>query len=141
MQSTLADTGPLVALFDRDDGDHRRVTVFLKTHTLRLVTTWPVVVETYAVLAARADPAQFDFMDWVMKRGAIGIEDLVPADLPAMLALLRKYADLPMDLADASLVVLAERTGRDTIVSLDSDFEVYRLRGKRAFRNLLARRR
>lgn len=79
------------------------------------------------------------FLEWVA-RGGLVVEDLVPADLPTMLALMRKYADLPMDLADASLVVLAQRTGRDTIVSLDSDFEVYRLHGKRPFRNLLSRR-
>lgn len=79
------------------------------------------------------------FLEWVA-RGGLDIEDLVSADLPAMLVLLRKYADLPMDLADASLVVLAERTGRDTIISLDSDFEIYRLHGKRPFRNLLSRR-
>ena len=53
------------------------------------------------------------------------------------LGLRRKYADVPMDFADASLVVLAMREGMDRIVSLDSDFEIYRLTGKKQFRNLL----
>jgi len=49
----------------------------------------------------------------------------------------RKYADVPMDFADASLVVLAMRTGTDVIVSLE-DFDIYRLAHKKSFKNLLA---
>lgn len=137
--STLADSGPLIALFAADEADHRRVERFFREHRLRYVTTWPVVAEVCAILS-RSPPLVMNFLEWLV-RGGLEVVDLVPADLPAMLALLRKYADLPLDLADASLVVLAERTGRDTVISLDSDFEVYRLHGKRAFRNLLARRR
>ena len=138
MQSTLVDSGPLVALFAADESHHRWVARFIKSSRMRFSTTWPVVTEVCATLS-RSHPAMVAFLEWVA-RGGLDIEDLVPADLPAMLVLLRKYADLPMDLADASLVVLAERTGRDAIVSLDSDFEVYRLHGKRPFRNLLSRR-
>lgn len=133
MQSALVDSGPLIALFDRDDKYHRRVRGFLKTHSLRLVTTWPVLTEVCALLPR---PAVADFLEFV-SRGGVGVEDMTTADVPAMLDLLRKYADRPMDLADASLVVLATRTGRDAILSLDSDFWIYQMPGKRAFRNLL----
>lgn len=133
MRNTLVDSGPLIALFDRDDKYHRRVKSFLKTHPLRLVTTWPVLTEVCALLAK---PAAFDFLEFVT-RGGVMLDDLTVDDIPVVLGLSRKYADLPMDLADASLVVLAMKTGLDAILSLDKDFEVYRLPGKKAFKNLL----
>lgn len=134
MKNTLADAGPLIALFDRDDAQHRRVTTFVKTHpALRWVTTWLVLAEVCALLPRRAVAGFLEFVS----RGGVTVADLTVADLPAVLALMEKYADLPMDLADASLVVLAERLDLNAIVSLDSDFAVYRLRGKRGFKNLL----
>ena len=60
------------------------------------------------------------------------------SDLAVILAMSRKYADVPMDFADASLVVLAMRTGTDVIVSLDQDFDIYKLAHKKSFKNLLA---
>ncbi len=133
MQSTLVDSGPLIALFAADDRYHRRVRNFFKANRLRLVTTWPVITEVSALLPQNA---AFDFLEWIV-RGGLQIAELTDVDIGEMLALLRKYADLPMDLADASLVALALRSGRDTVVSLDSDFAIYRLSGKRTFRNLL----
>jgi predicted nucleic acid-binding protein len=136
VQSTLTDSGPLIALFDCDDKHHRRVRDYLKTHKLRLVTTWPILTEVCAVLPRSC---ALDFMEFVA-RGGVAIEDLLSTDVARILDLLRKYADLPADLADVSLVALAERSGRDVILSLDSDFAVYRLAGRRSFRNLLAGR-
>lgn len=137
MQNTLADSGPLIALFDRDDKHHRRVRDYLRSKSLRLVTTWPVVTEVCAVLPRRC---ALDFLEFV-ERGGVTVEDLSAADLTRILDLLKKYADLPADFADISLVVLAERTGRDAVLSLDSDFAVYRLPGRRPFKNPLGQRR
>lgn len=134
MKSTLVDSGPLIALFDRDDKHHRRIKKFFKANPLRLVTTWPVVTEVCALLPRAS---AWDFLEWV-RRGAVAIVDLSTNDTTDLLTLLRKYDDLPMDLADASLVVTAVRQGMETIVSLDSDFAVYRLPGKRTFKNLLS---
>lgn len=66
------------------------------------------------------------------------MESLAEADIPGLLTLSRKYADRPMDFAEASLVMLAIKTGLDAILSLDADFSVYRLPGKKPFKNLLA---
>ncbi|HXZ46904.1 MAG TPA: hypothetical protein VEH02_09285 [Pseudolabrys sp.] len=134
MKNTLVDSGPLVALFDRDDRDHRRVRNFLESRRLRLVTTWPVLTEVCALLPRRSG---LDFLEFVA-RGGVGVESLAEADIPGLLTLSRKYADRPMDFADASLVMLAMKTGLDAILSLDADFSVYRLPGKKPFKNLLA---
>ncbi len=67
------------------------------------------------------------------------IAALTPEDLPGLAALIRKYSDRPMDLADASLVWLANRTGISDIITLDrADFSVYRTAKRKAFRNLMA---
>ncbi len=133
MQSALVDSGPLIALFDRDDRDHRRIRTFLERHPLRMATTWPVLTEVCALLPRRA---ALDFLEFVA-RGGVKVENLTEADVSEILALSRKYADLPMDFADASLVVLATKSGLDAILSLDADFGVYRLPGKKTFKNLL----
>jgi len=134
VQSTLVDSGPLIALFDRDDAHHRRVASFLRSRRLALVTTWPVLTEVSALLPRAA---ALDFLEYVC-RGGVTVEDLGSDELRVMLSLGRKYADVPMDFADASLVALAMRSGLDAILSLDRDFEIYRLAHKRTFRNLLA---
>jgi predicted nucleic acid-binding protein len=133
VQSALVDSGPLIALFDRDDLYHARVKEFLSKAQLRLVTTWPVLTETCALLPQRAAD---DFVEYVC-RGGVGVAQLEPDDLSTILALRRKYADRPMDFAVASLVAVALRDGLDRIVSVDSDVEIYRLAGKTRFRNLL----
>lgn len=134
MLNTLVDSGPLIALFDRDDKHHRRVKAFLKSNSLRLVTTWPVLTETCAMLTAQA---ALDFLEFV-ERGGLVPEALSREDISSILALSRKYRDRPMDFSDASLVVLGANTGISNILSLDQDFAIYRLPGNKAFRNLLA---
>ncbi len=136
VQSALVDSGPLIALFDRDDRYHASVKAFLAKAQLKLVTTWPVLTETCALLPQQAAD---DFVEYVC-RGGVRLAKLEQDDLSMILALRRKYADLPMDFADASLVAVALRDGLDRIVSVDSDFEIYRLAGKRRFRNLLPMR-
>ena len=98
MQSALVDSGPLIALFDRDDAYHDAVKAFLKATPLKLTTTWPVLTEVCALLPQL--PA-FDFMDFAC-RGGVDVEDLDAADLSSMLGLSRKYSNVPTDFADAS---------------------------------------
>jgi predicted nucleic acid-binding protein len=135
VQSALVDSGPLIALFDRDDRHHERVKAFLKTHPLRLFATWPVLTEVCALLPQQC---AWDFMEFV-QRGGLWLEALETDDIAAILEQSRRYADRPMDLADASLVILAIRLGINRILSLDADFDIYRLPGKKACRNLLAK--
>lgn len=133
MRRWLVDSGPLIALFDRDDAHHQSVKAFLQNHAARLLTTWPVLTETCAVLPAACVQ---DFLTFV-ERGGAGVVDLPAEAVSTIRALMDKYADRPMDFADASLVVLAVRLETDTILSLDADFTVYRLPGKKRFKNPL----
>ena len=99
-----------------------------------LVTTWLVATEVWHLLGV---PARLKFMRWVAA-GGVAVLELGPQDGPAMLALLEKYSDRPMDLADASLVLLADRLGITDILTIDrSDFDVYRLSGNRRFVQVL----
>ncbi len=134
MRSALVDSGPLIALFDRDDRHHERVTGFLRARRLKLLTTWPVLTKVCALLPGAAS---LDFLEYVC-RGGVEVASPGDGDLSAILSTSRKYADVPMDFADASLVVLAMRTGNDSIVLLDRDFDIYRLARNKSFRNLLA---
>jgi uncharacterized protein len=134
VRSIVVDTGPLVALFKRRDHEHARVSRFLQQHPCALVTTWPVVAEAWHLIGR---PARLKFVRWVAA-GGVAVMDVGADGALVMLALLEKYRDRPMDLADASLVVLAERIGIDEILTIDrSDFDVYRLAGNRCFVQVL----
>lgn len=78
--------------------------------------------------------AQVDFLNWSHK--ALEIDDTLRRDLPRIAEVMEKYRDLPADFADASLVVLAERTGVTDIATIDKDFSIYRTKDKRQFRNV-----
>jgi predicted nucleic acid-binding protein len=136
MQNIVVDAGPLVALFKRRDRDHARVLRFLRENRCALLTTWPVVTEAWHLIG---EPVRLRFMHWVVT-GGVAVLEMAPEDGPAMHSLLQKYRDRPMDLADASLVVLAERLGITDILTVDrADFDVYRLSGNRRFVQVLGR--
>ncbi len=84
--------------------------------------------------------AQADFLDWLHaghQRGLMQIAALTPDDLPGLSKMMRKVADRPMDLADASLVWLANKTGLTDVITIDrADFSVYRTASRKPFRNL-----
>lgn len=125
----LCDAGPLIALFDPSDASHKRCRDALDTFSGRLVITWPVLTEVFHFLDR---PQQNRCWDFVASEGLI-IADAISSDLPRLRDLMSKYADLPMDLADGSLVVVAERLGIRLIFSLDRHFLVYRPRHAPAF--------
>jgi predicted nucleic acid-binding protein len=98
-----------------------------------MLTTWPVLTEAmYLVGDAGGWPAQRALWGMV-ERGALGLAELTPADIGRAKALMEKYRDTPMDIADATLVAVAEARGLKRVFTLDSDFGVYRLRGREAF--------
>jgi len=123
----LVDAGPLVALFNRRDSWHRQARDFFGAFHGTLVTTWPVLAEAAHFIAPRT-PALLDLVD--AKRIEI-VE--VPGSAARVAALMRTYSDLPMDLADATLVAAAERVDLNEILTLDRHFHVYRLRVRGAF--------
>lgn len=134
----IADTGFFYALADRRDRHHQRAVELLGTLVEPLVTTWPVLTETTHLLTRRLSPeVAVQFMVNVADGFSL-IHAFDAAETRRMGELMRRYAELPMDLADASLVLLAERLGDGRILSTDQrDFETYRFKNRQPFRNLL----
>lgn len=124
MQSTLVDAGPLIALFDKSDSYHTRAVSFLKQSQGLLITTWPVITEVSQMLDF-STKTQINFLKWI-NRGGLQIFDLEFYHLIRMIELSEKFTDVPMDLADATLIVASEAKGISKIASIDSDFYVYR---------------
>lgn len=127
----LVDTGPIVALFDPADADHQRCVNVLRTVEQSMATTVPVLTEAFHLLQPASVGAQ-RLMDFLADDG-LRVLFLDDEGLARALQLMARYADAPMDLADASLVVLAERLELQEIFTLDhSHFYAYRIqRGHR----------
>lgn len=136
----LADTGFFVALIVRSDKHHKRALSAAKKHARDgLITTWPVLTETTHLLQRWGGSAVVE--DWLagIHEGAAHIFEVTPSQLPRVVELMHKYRQLPMDLADASLVICAEETGDGRILSTDTrDFGAYRWKRHKPFKNLLA---
>jgi uncharacterized protein len=130
---TLVDAGPLVALIDSREDDHRRCVVALESLSLPLVTTWSAFTEAmHLVRRSRGWPAQRALWKLVLNQDLEVAEQ--PAKASARIAkLMERYADRPMDLADATLVTLAEELDVKRIFTLDSDFGIYRIHGRARF--------
>ncbi|EPG73400.1 PIN domain protein [Leptospira fainei serovar Hurstbridge str. BUT 6] len=125
----LIDSGPIIALFNSSDNYHKSVFKFLKTFKGSLFTTWPVITEVVYLLSFSIS-AQSDFLERV-ERGSLQVLDIPLEDLKYIKNRMQKYSDLPMDLANASLMCIAEREGISNIISIDSDFSIYKtLKGK-----------
>jgi predicted nucleic acid-binding protein len=134
LNTVLVDAGPLIALFDKDDRYHRRVKDFLSKGQYRFVSTAAVLTEVSYMLNFDVR-VQIDFFEWVLKKGVL-LCDVECGGIPRIIELMRKYSDRPMDFADATLVLAAEKTGIRSIVSVDSDFDIYRLPGKEKIHNI-----
>jgi predicted nucleic acid-binding protein len=131
--ATLTDTGPLVALIDAGERDHDKCKRALAHLETPMVTTWPVLTEAMYLLGD-AGGWQAQRPLWAMiEREALTLADLRAAEIARARALMEKYRDAPMDIADATLVAVAEARGLKRVFTLDSDFGVYRLRGREAF--------
>ena len=121
----LIDAGPLVALFDRSDHWHQVCAQSLQTLDGSLVTIWPVLAEASHLIRA-SNQAQLRLLYWVQD-GTIRLAHLDRDDIPRIRELMAKYHDLPMDLADAAIVRVAERERINRIFTIDRrDFEIYR---------------
>ena len=131
---TAIDAGPLVALFNQRDQHHQKALEFLENFEGEFVSTVAIITET-AYHLDFSSTTQANFIGWVAS-GAIELIHVEIGDLQRIADLITQYADLPMDFADASLVAVCERLGIRDVASLDSDFHIYRLDGKDAFRNV-----
>ncbi|MDZ8136141.1 MAG: PIN domain-containing protein [Nostoc sp. DedQUE04] len=134
----IVDTGFFVALGNQNDQYHQLAVQVLNILNEPLVTTYPVITETCYLLArGGGNNAQCSFLREVAQE-AFEVFNLQSHHVERMVELIEKYADLPMDMADASLVVLAEHLGHGQILTLDRrDFNTYRWNNSNPFKNLL----
>ena len=128
--SILVDAGPLIALYRQRDAHHHRAVEFADACTSDLFTTWPVLTEAAHFLNERGRLALLQGLE----RGAYSVIGLDLGDVPRLGQILAKYPGC--DLADASLIVAAERLGVTDNCTVDrSDFGIFRTRSGRAFVN------
>ncbi len=135
----IIDTGAWVGLANRRDQNHSQCKSFFRQNREALITTYPVLVETIHLLFNRIGVSMtLEWFDILLIQG-FELFALDASHLPRVNQLMRQYVDLPMDLADASLVILAEHLGHGRIVSTDRrDFHTYRWKNHQPFINLLA---
>ncbi len=134
----IADTGFWLALVNEADNDHAEARGRLLELAEPLISTWPVVTETCHLLMRECGPGSQQAFLRSFAKGAFDVFALEKAHVPRIAELMKKYEELPMDLADASLVVLAEHLGHGRILSTDQrDFGAYRWKQRRPFDNLL----
>jgi predicted nucleic acid-binding protein len=131
----LTDAGPLVAIVDRGESQHQACLECLAELTGPMVTTWPAFTEAMYLLGEAGGWVAQSAL-WLLE--AEGDLEIVEQGLECrrrMRALMEKHSDRPMDLADASLVVFAEKRRLRDIFTLDqTDFSIYRLHGRQRFR-------
>jgi predicted nucleic acid-binding protein len=129
----LYDAGVIIASLVRTDSLHLRAIALLKRETGSLLTTWPCFTEAmYLCAEYGGTPAQQQLRNQY-KRRLFTLADLSLSDADRACDLMERYADAPMDFADASLVVTAENTGITRILTFDRHFYAYRINGKTHF--------
>lgn len=128
MPAAIVDTGPLVAFFDRSERHHRWVTERVQELDVPMLVCEPVLSETMHLLAPfpRAQDTLFRFLE----NGSVAIAFRVEEHVTALHLLHQKYQDRPMSLADACIVRMAEIYNHHAVMTLNSDFLVYRKKGR-----------
>ncbi len=134
----MADTGFFVALGNQTDQNHIAAIQILSGLREALITTYPVITETCYLLARDSGiDSQCAFLDDLAEE-IFAVFELQPVHIRRAIELMKRYADLPMDFADASLVVLAEHLGHGRILTVDRrDFNTYCWNNNNPFENLL----
>ena len=134
LPDTLVDTGPLVAVMNRNDDYYADCVRLFRGLNTPLHTTLPVLGEAMYLLGKRVGWVAQEGLWKLVLHGDLILEHPSPSELVRMSELMSKYNDQPMDFADASLVALAERLSIDRVFTVDRrDFSVYRLHGKKPF--------
>jgi len=135
----IADTGFWVALGNDKDEYHLQAISVLEKINDSLITTYPVITEVCHLLLKRSGKnAMLKFIEFHFQSKDLEIFQIELSHKARIFKLMQKYSDLPMDLADASLVLLAEELGHGRILSTDKrDFHTYRWKNHHPFENLL----
>ncbi|MGQ0619624.1 MAG: type II toxin-antitoxin system VapC family toxin [Panacagrimonas sp.] len=135
----IADAGFWVAVYNRRDRDHEAALyAAVQFEAEGFITTHAVIAEACHLLYQRQHAAAMLQLVEALRDGPVEVLDMDAEDLPKIARLMHKYRDLPMDYADASLVLLAEHLGHGRILTTDRrDFRSYRWKNQNPFENLL----
>ena len=135
----IVDSGFFYACLDASDAHHARAVGFLPSVAEGWITTWPVVTETTYLLQARLGQDAATAFVAEVGEGSIHAWDIPQAAGQRMAQLMAQYRKLPMDLADASLLLLAEHLNHGRILTTDKrDFGAYRWKARKPFVDLMA---
>jgi predicted nucleic acid-binding protein len=134
----LVDAGFLYALLDRDGAWHVGARTASAQSKEKWITTWPVLTEAVHLITRWLGAPQAAALMEDIAEGDVSVWDIPPQKFRSIPVLMRRYANLPMDLADASLMLLAESLGHGRILTTDErDFRTYRWKSRRPFQNML----
>jgi uncharacterized protein len=136
-RSIITDTGPLVAFLMESEPRHGWAIEQFKSLPAPFLTCEPVLTEAFHFLSrAREGPRRFFQL---LTRGVLKVDFNLMAEAGALEKLIRKYQDLPMSLADACLVRLAERHPAALVLTMDRHFEIYRKHGRQPIKAVMPR--
>jgi predicted nucleic acid-binding protein len=131
--NALIDTGAMLALLDRTDRWHRPCVQAFEQLRLPLMTSEAVLTELFHLVGESRHEMEAAWR--LVRSGAIALAAIENSELAQIHTLMSRYADRPMDFADATLVYLAKRERLSTVFTVDhADFETYRIEGRRRFR-------
>ena len=128
MVAAIVDAGPLVVFLDGAEAHHRWVVEQVKVLDTPLLVCEPGLTETLHILKRR--PEAQDMVFELVEDGTLLLAFEIDDHIAALRRLHRKYRDIPMSLADACIVVMAEIHDRHLVFTLDSDFTLYRKHGR-----------
>ncbi len=136
---TIVDAGPLLALINSRDRDHEICSQAAARIRDGLVTTWPVFTEAMHMVGERLSRSASrwrgqDLLWQLVRAGDLHVHEIGSQCSDRLYDLMNKYRDIPMDLGDASLVVLAEEIGTQRIFTLDAHFRIYRVKDRKSFK-------
>lgn len=129
----LCDTGPLLCLVDRTQPQHGAYVATVAQLEKPLVTTWACFVETMYLAGSRGGWPMQKQLSKLLVNQLLTIDSIQESDYTRLFGLMEKYQDRPMDFADATLVLAAEKIGETKILTLDSDFLFYRINERESF--------
>ncbi len=129
----LCDTAPLFCLVDKSQPRHLVVKNFIKNNPSTLITTWSCFTEAMYLSLQRGGWSMQNQLSKLLSQKLLFLQPIEISDYPRLFQLIDKYKDRPMDLADATLVVIAEKLNFNSILTFDSDFFFYLINNKDTF--------
>jgi predicted nucleic acid-binding protein len=129
----LCDAGVLLCLVDRTQPQHKAYKNTVMRLAKPLITTWSCLTEAMYLALHRGGWQMQKQLGQLLLDKLLVVYDIQESDYIRLLALMEQYRDRPMDLADATLVLVAEKTGYWQILTLDSDFLFYRIQNQESF--------